>query len=178
LVSPLPLRPLHFAGPSTCVQARKSTVRVGLGCLSALGVFTLPDAQGVITLPKRSSLDLSPLSRALQPCRRCRRLPELAAAFLAVSSPSTSSRTWAATYFPAVTSLRVPVPPQRFARSRGFDPPLSCRPCFMPVPSLGFHPSGSIPTRRAVPSLEGHYPLVVGAFVLASASFDPRLAPR
>jgi hypothetical protein len=32
----------------------------------------------------------------------------------------------------------VPVPPQRFSRSRGFHPPVVCRPCFVPVPPLGF----------------------------------------
>jgi hypothetical protein len=40
---------------------------------------------------------------------------------------------------------RVLLPPQRFSRSRGFAPPTACRPCFMPVPPLGFSPSGSIP---------------------------------
>lgn len=34
----------------------------------------------------------------------------------------------------------VKVPPQRFSRSRGFDPPISCRPCLVPVPLLGFLP--------------------------------------
>jgi hypothetical protein len=48
------------------------------------------------------------------------------------------------------------VPPQRFARSRGFDPPSTCRPCFMPVPPMGFRPSGFISTCRAVPPLGGH----------------------
>jgi hypothetical protein len=51
-------------------------------------------------------------------------------------------------------SRRVPaseyVPSQRFSRSQGFPPPRSCRPCFMPVPPMGFSPSGSISTRRAV----------------------------
>jgi len=36
------------------------------------------------------------------------------------------------------------VPSQRFARSQGLVPPGACRPCCMPVPPLGFHPSGSI----------------------------------
>jgi hypothetical protein len=42
------------------------------------------------------------------------------------------------------------VPSQRFARSQGLAPPGTCRPCFMPVPPLGFCPSGSVSTRRAV----------------------------
>jgi len=37
------------------------------------------------------------------------------------------------------------LPPQRFARSRGVAPPTACRPCFMPVPPMGFSPSRSIP---------------------------------
>jgi len=62
---------------------------------------------------------------------------------------------------PGVTSLRVPLPSQRFARSQGFAPPTGCRPCFMPVPSLGFHPSGFSPTRRAVRAFERPCPLAV-----------------
>ena len=41
------------------------------------------------------------------------------------------------------------MPSQRFSRSQGFTPPAACRPCFMPVPPLGFHPSRSISVRRA-----------------------------
>jgi hypothetical protein len=32
------------------------------------------------------------------------------------------------------------LPSQRFSRSQGFAPPAICRPCFMPVPPLGFPP--------------------------------------
>jgi hypothetical protein len=39
---------------------------------------------------------------------------------------------------PWVSTPWVKVPPQRFSRSRGLDPPLSCRPCLVPVPLLGF----------------------------------------
>jgi hypothetical protein len=53
------------------------------------------------------------------------------------------------------------VPPQRFSRSRGLFPPAACRPCFMPVPPLGFCPSGSISTRRAGPHLGVPCPHVV-----------------
>lgn len=42
------------------------------------------------------------------------------------------------------------VPSQRFSRSQGFFPPATCQPCFMLVPPLGFLPSGSISTHRAV----------------------------
>jgi hypothetical protein len=54
------------------------------------------------------------------------------------------------------------VPPQRFARSRGFLPLRTCRPCSMPVPPLGFLPSGSISTRRAVRHLWRRCPPEVG----------------
>lgn len=62
---------------------------------------------------------------------------------------------------PEVTSLRVPLPSQRFARSQGFSPPTSCRPYSMPVPSLGFYPSGFNPTRGAVRALERPCPPAV-----------------
>jgi len=39
---------------------------------------------------------------------------------------------------PGGSTPRVTVPPQRFSRSRGLDPPVSCRPCLVPVPLLGF----------------------------------------
>jgi hypothetical protein len=45
---------------------------------------------------------------------------------------------------PEVTSLRL-LPSQRFSRSQGLTPPGTCRPCFMPVPPLGFYPPGFIP---------------------------------
>jgi hypothetical protein len=37
------------------------------------------------------------------------------------------------------------MPSQRFSRSQGLTPPGTCRPCFMPVPPLGFHPPGYLP---------------------------------
>jgi len=52
----------------------------------------------------------------------------------------------------------VKVPPQRFSRSRGFDPPRTCRPSFMPVPSMGFpfradfHPQSRTSFRMPLPS--------------------------
>ena len=60
-------------------------------------------------------------------------------ASLAVCSPSTCSRCEAATH-PEGTSPGY-VPSQRFSRSQGLTPPHTCRPCFMPVPPLGFYPS-------------------------------------
>jgi hypothetical protein len=42
------------------------------------------------------------------------------------------------------TNLQL-LPSQRFSRSQGLTPPGTCRPCFMPVPPLGFYPPGFIP---------------------------------
>jgi hypothetical protein len=85
--------------------------------------------------------------------------PPETAASLAVCSPSTSSRCQAATH-PGGTSSEY-VPSQRFSRSQGFLPPGPCRPCFMPVPPLGFHPSGSNSARRAVRPLGRRCPPAV-----------------
>jgi hypothetical protein len=74
---------------------------------------------------------------------------------------------------PEIPLIRVEVPPQRFSRSRGLDPPSTCRPCFMPVPPMGFRPSGMISTCGAVPSLEGRYPLAVDPWIPLQG-----LAPR
>jgi len=78
-------------------------------------------------------------------------------ASLAVSFPSG--------VFPIVGSYlyrKIPasgyVPSQRFSRSQGLFPPATCQPCFMLVPPLGFLPSGSISTRRAVHPLGCRYP--------------------
>jgi hypothetical protein len=48
---------------------------------------------------------------------------------------------------PGVTNLRVTLPSQRFSRSQGLLPPATCRPCFMPVPPMGFCPSGFLHSR-------------------------------
>jgi len=45
-----------------------------------------------------------------------------------------------------------PRPSQRFSRSQGLTPPAPCRPCFMPVPPLGFYPSGLFHPRSRTPS--------------------------
>lgn len=59
---------------------------------------------------------------------------------LAVSPSSTFSRFQAATqpWRQPTSSL---LPSQRFSRSQGLNPPRTCRPYFMPVPSLRFYPS-------------------------------------
>jgi hypothetical protein len=46
------------------------------------------------------------------------------------------------------STIRRPLPPQRFARSRGFSPPAVCRPYFMPVPPMGFLPEGQYPRAK------------------------------
>jgi len=63
---------------------------------------------------------------------------------LAVSPSSTFSRFQAATqpWRQPTSSL---LPSQRFSRSQGLNPPRTCRPYFMPVPSLRFYPSRFLP---------------------------------
>lgn len=97
-----------------------------------------------------------------------RKNSRLTAASLAVCSPSTSSRRQAATHpgIPAPGTL----PPQRFSRSRGLVPPGACRPSFMPVPSLGLHPSGPISARRAGPPSGGRTLLRLALLASASGS--------
>ena len=56
----------------------------------------------------------------------------------AVSFPSSVFPELGSHVTPGGSTPRVRVPPQRFSRSRGFDPPCSCRPCLVPVPLLGF----------------------------------------
>ena len=58
----------------------------------------------------------------------------------AVSFPSSVFPELGSHVTPGGSTPRVRVPPQRFSRSRGFDPPCSCRPCLVPVPLLGFWP--------------------------------------
>jgi hypothetical protein len=62
---------------------------------------------------------------------------------------------------PRPTIPWVTLPSQRFARSQGFSPPATCRPYFMPVPPMGFHPPGSCDVHRAISSFEPLFPLVV-----------------
>jgi len=54
------------------------------------------------------------------------------------------------------------VPSRRFAHPQGLVPPGTCRPCFMPVPPMGFSPSGPISTRRAAHPLGCPCPHEVG----------------
>ena len=87
-------------------------------------------------------------------------------------SSSTFSRYRAATY-PVGYQPSGTVPSQRFARSQGFTPPSTCRPCFMPVPSMRFYPSRSNSTRRAVHPLRCPFPLVVARQLLSTSSVYP-----
>lgn len=66
---------------------------------------------------------------------------------------------------PGHSSSRVKVPPQRLSRSRGLDPPVLCRPCFVPVPLMGFHPSRPFPLAEPY-VLSNAVPLLL---------FDPRI---
>lgn len=94
-------------------------------------------------LPGTSSRGLSLLSRVQPWCRRFWVSP-LATSSLAVSSPSTSSQHRAATFSQGYQSW-VTVPSRRFTRPQGLHPPGTCRPYFVPVPSLGFLLGGSLP---------------------------------
>jgi hypothetical protein len=69
---------------------------------------------------------------------------------------------------PRFTTSWVTVPSQRFSRSQGFFPPVACRPYFMPVPPLGFSPSGSFCSRRGF-ALSSHPTLLWLAFLPATA---------
>jgi hypothetical protein len=53
--------------------------------------------------------------------------------------------------------------PQVFSTSRRFDPPRACRPCFMPDPLMGLHPSELCSYRVAVRRLRRRSPLDVGS---------------
>jgi len=121
MVSSLPLRSLPSGGPLRSSLRRSARM---------------------IMSPGRSSLGLSLPSRARVHCRRRWRgfplrgfLPCGLFPFGVFPAPgSHSSR--------GVPTLGY-VPSQRFARSQGLAPPGACRPCCMPVPPLGFLPSGS-----------------------------------
>jgi hypothetical protein len=176
-VSPLPLRSSPFIGCSGSDGRYENEHRPGRSRGLILGVFALLSAQGVIhslsypPIAFRSSPESysSGAAASVYPKGDC--LP--CGSFPFDVFPSVGSH-----LVPEVTSLRVPVPSQRFARSQGFHPPTGCRPCFMPVPSLGFCPSGFISTRGAVPSLEGRCPLSVSVFSLCTASVCLVMWPR
>jgi hypothetical protein len=73
----------------------------------------------------------------------------------------------------------VTVPSQRFSRSQGFDPPILSRPCFIPVPPMGFpfraefHPQSSTFFRTPLPSCGWsenlHFRVLLPASVLVIA---------
>jgi hypothetical protein len=128
-----------------------------LGLAADLRGFRSVDVSGKIALFGRSSLDLSlPFRARLHRRRRvqarlaCDCLPCGSCPFDVFPVPGSHSlrRRPAAGY----------VPSQRFSRSQGLAPPGTCRPCFMPVPPLGLHPSRSFSTRRAVRPLERRCP--------------------
>lgn len=48
------------------------------------------------------------------------------------------------------------VPSQRFSRSQGLTPPSTCRPCFMPVPPLGFTLQGRDPPAELYALSDAH----------------------
>lgn len=102
------------------------------------------DVSGKIALSGRSSLDLPLPFRALLHQRRCRPgrpgcncLPCGFFPFDVFPVPGSHSlrRRPTAGY----------VPSQRFSRSQGLPPPSTCRPCFMPVPPVGFPLQGRSP---------------------------------
>jgi len=69
----------------------------------------------------------------------------------------------------------VKVPPQRFSHSRGFDPPTLCRPCFMPVPPLGFPLQGRFPLQSCTFSRTPS-PLAVDSMISASGFCSLRVS--
>jgi hypothetical protein len=104
-----------------------------------------------------SSLSLSLLSRVFLPWSRrfwkiitkkvlifSKRLP-----FLWFFYPSAFSQYRIATY-PQSYHLWVKLPSQRFSRSQGFFPSHICRSYFIPVPPLGFFPSGFFHIQRVM----------------------------
>jgi len=91
---------------------------------------------------RRSSPGLSLPSRARLHCgRRWRGYP--LRGFLPCGSLPFGVFPAPGSYSPRGVPALEYVPSQRFARSQGLLPPGACRPCCMPVPPLGFHPSGS-----------------------------------
>jgi hypothetical protein len=100
-----------------------------------------------LSLPSRVPLALEPPSRtylARLPSLRffpLRRLPD-------DGQPLT----------PGLPAPWVPFPSQRFSRSQGLAPPTTCRPCFVPVPPMGFpfradfHPQSRTSSRTPLPS--------------------------
>lgn len=182
MVSPLPLRPfsdLPLHAPVSFWFPIRSVFVAAI--LRSLRSSPLPASREIQLSPDCPLIAFRSSPESLQLWRRRHAvLPFRSAgpaAFLAVPSPSTFSRSWTATYLPGLPNLRVTVPPQRFARSRGLHPSTPCRPCSMPVPSLGFCPSGSLPTRGAflrILSVGTWYPLGYLCPLAVSALALPR----
>jgi hypothetical protein len=108
-------------------------------------VFAPLTVSGRSRKPETSSLSLSLLSRVSHTRACCRRsltstdnnLPCGSLPFDVFPVPGSHS-------FPGLPTPEY-VPSQRFSRSQGLAPPGTCRPCFMPVPPLGFYPTGFVP---------------------------------
>ena len=128
-------------------------------------VFTPLTCRGRLRKPKQYSLSLSLLYRVsftpepplqLQAVASLPQQKHLPCGFFPfdVFPVSGSNSTWKQ----PTSSL---LPSQRFSRSQGLNPPGTCRPYFMPVPSMGFLPSRVHPTRGAVRPFERRCPPVV-----------------
>jgi len=78
-----------------------------------------------------------------------------------VCSPSASPRTWQRHLEPGLPH-RTRLRPQVFSTSRRLHPPRACRPCFMPDPLMGLHPSELCSSRAAVRRLRRPSPHAVG----------------
>jgi hypothetical protein len=62
---------------------------------------------------------------------------------------------------PGLPAPWVSFPSQRFSRSQGLAPPTICRPCFMPVPPMGFSLQGRFPPAELYVLSDAFCPLVV-----------------
>jgi hypothetical protein len=117
-------------------------------------------AQRAGELSSSSSRDLSLPSRVFPPGRRQARPQGLGLDCLPYGFFPFGVFPVAGRRLAEVVTPLIPLPSQRFSRSQGLTPPATCRPCFMPVPPLGFFPEDS-PGREAVHPLEWSCPPVV-----------------
>ena len=73
---------------------------------------------------------------------------------------------------------RATVPSQRFSRSQGLLPPATCRPYFVPVPPLGFSPSGPIPPVKHSALSSFSALLRLAHLAVAASTVSHRRVPR
>jgi hypothetical protein len=162
--SPLPLRPLLAQAPE--VFARSGVRKNGLFPDDPFVAFgSPPESLTSRSRPAGWMLHIHPA-----------RLDSLASFF-----PYSVLTVMGSHILPRVSAPWVTVPPQRFSRSRGIDPPIPCRPCFVPVPLLGFCLSRSFSSCRAVRPLGRPYPLAVEReceFAIQLQGFRPCTSPR